>query len=237
MPSAQLTIVPLVSALLSVAAWIAGLFFYRLEKRQALAIVLWVGRGLLQPALPAGRAVHRHYSRLARKMQFVLGFLLALAIAAAARLLRSLSYSGAVAATVLGTIVYGFGGWQAALILIAFFVSSSLLGSAGEAAAASAGAQGTRRALIGTQARYWETAWCPGVLAVAIGSEPNGSVAVAGICRRDRGRDRGYLGDRAGCALILGSEIDHAPAAASCSGHVWWRVPRWNAGGGLGRRS
>ncbi len=41
--SGQLTILPLVSALLSVAAWISGLFFYRLEKRQALAIVLWSG--------------------------------------------------------------------------------------------------------------------------------------------------------------------------------------------------
>jgi uncharacterized protein (TIGR00297 family) len=61
-------------------------------------------------------------------MQFVIGFLLALSISAAARLLRSLSYSGALAAVVLGTIVYGFGGWQAALLLIAFFVSSSLVG-------------------------------------------------------------------------------------------------------------
>ncbi len=61
-------------------------------------------------------------------MQFVIGFVLALAIATGARLLRSLSYTGAVAATILGTAVYGFGGWRAALILITFFVSSSLLG-------------------------------------------------------------------------------------------------------------
>ena len=61
-------------------------------------------------------------------MQFVVGFLLALSISAAARLLRSLSNGGASAATVLGTIVYGFGGWPAALVLIVFFVSSSLFG-------------------------------------------------------------------------------------------------------------
>lgn len=42
-PSAQLTIVPLVSAALTVAAWISGLYFYRLEKRQMLAIVIWAG--------------------------------------------------------------------------------------------------------------------------------------------------------------------------------------------------
>jgi hypothetical protein len=42
-PSAQLTIVPLVSALLSMTAWIAGLYFFRLEKRRPVAIVMWVG--------------------------------------------------------------------------------------------------------------------------------------------------------------------------------------------------
>jgi len=61
-------------------------------------------------------------------MQFVLGFLLALGISTTAHRVRSLSNSGALAATGLGTIVYGFGGWQAAVILITFFVSSSLLG-------------------------------------------------------------------------------------------------------------
>jgi uncharacterized protein (TIGR00297 family) len=61
-------------------------------------------------------------------MQFFIGFVLALAVAALARLVRSLSSSGAIAAAVLGTIVFGFGGWQAALVLITFFVSSSVLG-------------------------------------------------------------------------------------------------------------
>jgi hypothetical protein len=42
-PSSQLAIVPLVSAMLSVGAWIAGLFLFRLEKRQPIALVLWVG--------------------------------------------------------------------------------------------------------------------------------------------------------------------------------------------------
>ena len=45
-PSGQLAIVPLVSGMLSVTAWIAGLFFFRLENRQPLAIVLWVGAAL-----------------------------------------------------------------------------------------------------------------------------------------------------------------------------------------------
>jgi hypothetical protein len=42
-PSGQLTIVPLISVLLSLVSWIAGLFFYRLQEGRALAVVLWVG--------------------------------------------------------------------------------------------------------------------------------------------------------------------------------------------------
>jgi uncharacterized protein (TIGR00297 family) len=61
-------------------------------------------------------------------MQFLIGFLLALAITAAAHRLRALSRSGALAALALGTAIYGFGGWRSALILLIFFFSSSALG-------------------------------------------------------------------------------------------------------------
>ncbi|MFH1184192.1 MAG: DUF92 domain-containing protein [Chloroflexota bacterium] len=60
-------------------------------------------------------------------MQFGIGFLLAAAISSAAFAVRSLSRGGAIAAVALGTTVYGFGGWRAAVVLLAFFVSSSLL--------------------------------------------------------------------------------------------------------------
>ncbi len=63
--SGQLTILPLVSALLSFTAWVSGLFFYRLEKRQALALVLWSGAAFVQPAFPSGRALHRNGTPLA----------------------------------------------------------------------------------------------------------------------------------------------------------------------------
>jgi len=39
----------------------------------------------------------------------------------------SLSHSGALAATVIGSLVFGFGGWRWGIILALFFVSSSLL--------------------------------------------------------------------------------------------------------------
>jgi hypothetical protein len=40
-PSTQLIILPLVSALLSLASWIVGLFFYRWVKRRPISLVLW----------------------------------------------------------------------------------------------------------------------------------------------------------------------------------------------------
>lgn len=40
-PSAQLIIIPLLSALLSLVGWIAGLFVFRWSKRRTLSILLW----------------------------------------------------------------------------------------------------------------------------------------------------------------------------------------------------
>ena len=55
----------------------------------------------------------------------LLGLSLALALAAIAYRLGMLSRSGLTAATLLGAIVYGFGGLPWALLLILFFASSS----------------------------------------------------------------------------------------------------------------
>lgn len=57
----------------------------------------------------------------------VTGFLLAAVITAAAWRARSLSISGMLAATLLGTVIFGFGGLPWAVLLIGFFVSSSAL--------------------------------------------------------------------------------------------------------------
>ncbi|MEP0803952.1 MAG: DUF92 domain-containing protein [Chloroflexota bacterium] len=60
-------------------------------------------------------------------MQLLLGFLLAVIIAWLARRAHSLDTSGAVAATVVGTVVFGLGGLQWAILLMIFFVTSSAL--------------------------------------------------------------------------------------------------------------
>jgi uncharacterized protein (TIGR00297 family) len=59
--------------------------------------------------------------------QLLLGFLFAAIIAYAAYKAHSLSMSGAWGALVTGTVIFGVGGWRWAVLLLAFFVSSSAL--------------------------------------------------------------------------------------------------------------
>ena len=60
-------------------------------------------------------------------MQLLFGFLLAITIALLAYKARSLNTSGAVAAAVTGTIIFGIGGLSWAVILLTFFITSSAL--------------------------------------------------------------------------------------------------------------
>lgn len=60
-------------------------------------------------------------------MQLFVGFVLATIIAVVSYRVRSLSRSGIYAATIIGTLVFGLGGWQWAILLLTFFISSSLL--------------------------------------------------------------------------------------------------------------
>lgn len=65
-------------------------------------------------------------------VRILLGFLLAAAIAGAARRARSLTLGGAVAATLLGTAAVA-AGWNWGILLIAYFASSTLLSRVGAA--------------------------------------------------------------------------------------------------------
>jgi uncharacterized protein (TIGR00297 family) len=60
-------------------------------------------------------------------MKLLIGFLFAVLIAFAAYRARSLSRSGAFAAVVVGTVIFGIGGWQWAVLLLTFFITSSIL--------------------------------------------------------------------------------------------------------------
>ncbi len=63
-------------------------------------------------------------------MQLLIGFLLAIIIAYAAYRAHSLSQSGAFAAMFTGTIIFGIGGWEWAVLLLTFFITSSMLSRA-----------------------------------------------------------------------------------------------------------
>ena len=58
-------------------------------------------------------------------MQLFIGFLIATLISFLAYRADSLNKSGAFAATVMGTIIFGIGGWQWAILLTTFFITSS----------------------------------------------------------------------------------------------------------------
>jgi uncharacterized protein (TIGR00297 family) len=60
-------------------------------------------------------------------LQVVLAFIFASIIAYTAYRARALNQSGAVAAAALGTVVFGIGGLEMAILLVAFFVTSSAL--------------------------------------------------------------------------------------------------------------
>ena len=63
-------------------------------------------------------------------MQLLSGFILAIAIAFIAYRAHSLSRSGALAATITGTVIFGVGGLPWAVLLLTFFITSSGLSRA-----------------------------------------------------------------------------------------------------------
>lgn len=63
-------------------------------------------------------------------MQLIIGFLLAFIVAYLAYRVRSLNRSGAFASIIVGTVVFGLGGWEWAGLLLTFFITSSGLSRA-----------------------------------------------------------------------------------------------------------
>jgi uncharacterized protein (TIGR00297 family) len=58
-------------------------------------------------------------------MQLLIGFLLAILISFLAYKAHSLNKSGAIVSLFVGTIIFGVGGWQWAILLLTFFITSS----------------------------------------------------------------------------------------------------------------
>jgi uncharacterized protein (TIGR00297 family) len=77
-------------------------------------------------------------------MRIAIGIALAAAVAAVAYRAGALTPSGAIAAFVVGAIVFGAGGWPGAAVLFAFFIPSTLLSQAGRARKRAIGAHAPR---------------------------------------------------------------------------------------------
>ena len=60
-------------------------------------------------------------------MQLICGIILAIIISYLAYRAHSLNKSGALTATLIGTVIFGIGGWQWAILLLTFFITSSAL--------------------------------------------------------------------------------------------------------------
>jgi len=60
-------------------------------------------------------------------MQPIIGFFIAALVAFSAYKAHSLNNRGALAAGFIGTIIFGIGGWQWAVVLLTFFITSSAL--------------------------------------------------------------------------------------------------------------
>jgi uncharacterized protein (TIGR00297 family) len=63
-------------------------------------------------------------------MQILYGLSLAIVVASLAYRVHSLNKSGAIAATLVGTVIFGLGGWSWAILLMVFFITSSGLSRA-----------------------------------------------------------------------------------------------------------
>jgi len=82
------------------------------------------------------------------QQQFLLGEALAILITVAAFKTKSLDLSGAIAAFLIGTMVFGIGGWLFTIPLLTFFIFSSMLSRVSQPAAKAANemiAKGSRR--------------------------------------------------------------------------------------------
>ena len=64
--------------------------------------------------------------------QLALGLALAIVAAIAAHRASALTFRGTIAAVIVGTLTFGIGGWAPALLILAFFISSSLLSRQGQ---------------------------------------------------------------------------------------------------------
>ncbi len=153
--------------------------------------------------------------------QLLIGIVLAAAVAFGAFRARALAASGSVAAFVVGAITFGAGGWQAALVLFAFFLPATLLSRIGKArkcALVDVGKHGARDA--------WQVMANGGVAAIALLFAPRyGAAAFAAFAGAFAAAAADTWGTEIG-TLARGtprSIFTLRPVATGLSGGISWQ--------------
>ena len=146
---------------------------------------------------------------------------LAGAVAVAAQRARALNASGAVAAFLVGAVTFAIGDWQAALVLFAFFVPSTILSRVGKARKrklVDVGKHGPRDA--------WQVVANGGVAALALLLAPRlGAVAYAAFAGAFAAASADTWGTEIG-TLARGtprSIFTFKPVATGLSGGITWQ--------------
>ncbi len=93
--------------------------------------LLWVSSSKIPDDIHTHTPLIHSFPRVIHmSMQITLGFIFGIVISFVAFKLGSLNKSGAVAASISGGLIFGFGGLPWAVLLLTFFISSSLLSKA-----------------------------------------------------------------------------------------------------------
>lgn len=161
----------------------------------------------------------------------IAGFLGALGIGALGHRLGWLTLDGAIAAAVVGGCIFGFAGWQGAVVLLLFFVSSSLLSRLNREEAHGADSQpkksqprNARQVLANGAVAALAAVWLAIVEAQtrALGWEASGALAAPG-----------WLAGVFGAAGALGvwPKVALAGALAAATADTWaTEIGRWAKG-------
>ena len=124
-PGVRILLLPVVNTFFYMVDLLLGLFFYRRTETQSLSYLMWGASSRDGGFLPGGGRVLTARSLMDPWTQLLIGFMLGVGVAGLAWRAGALTRSGALAAALLGGLIFGLGGLRWAALLLLFFITSS----------------------------------------------------------------------------------------------------------------